>query len=144
MSKTSKIVLAIVVIGLITAAIVAKWVYHPHIDVKDADGIKVNATELYNSFLKDSAAARIKYVNNIVEVSGEIVKEDSNQQKQQVIFIKTGTEDAYINCTMEENSTAKPPTQITVKGICNGMNAGDSDLGIPGDVILTRCYPAKN
>lgn len=143
MSKTAKIIIAITIIGLIVAAVILKWVYHPHPDIKNADAIKVSAVMLYDSFLNDSSTAKKTYTNKIVEVTGEFIKESLDQQNHHVLFLKTNTPDAYINCTMEEyDAGGKPNAQVTVKGICNGINAGDADLGIPGDVILTRCYPA--
>jgi hypothetical protein len=33
-------------------------------------------------------------------------------------------------------------SKIAIKGICTGYNF-DADMGIPGDVILTRCFIVK-
>ena len=33
-------------------------------------------------------------------------------------------------------------SNIAIKGICTGYNF-DADMGIPGDVILTRCFIVK-
>ena len=58
-------------------------------------------------------------------------------------MLKTAADGAFINCTMEgkiENINAG--NKIVIKGICTGYNF-DADMGIPGDVILTRCYLIK-
>ena len=113
----------------------------PHQDVKDATAIEATATDLYNSFLKDSATAKTTYTNKVVEVSGQVTQVNHNQQNQSVILLKTNTPDAAINCTMEGNADGvKIGETIRIKGICNGYNSGDADMGIPGDVLLVRCY----
>ena len=61
-----------------------------------------------------------------------------------VTLIKTDTDGAFINCTLEQESNALLAGQsINIKGICNGIGQGDADIGIKGDVYLVRCYLAK-
>jgi len=113
----------------------------PHQDVKDADAITTTSAALYNSFLQNPTAAKTVYVNKVVQVSGEITQVNHNQQNQTVLLLKTDTPDASINCTMEGEATdIKQGITINIKGICNGYNSGDADMGIPGDVLLVRCY----
>ncbi|UAY52273.1 OB-fold putative lipoprotein [Ferruginibacter albus] len=145
MSNRFKIILIIVFIIAVAGAVGFYMWNKPHKDVKDATAIKVTANELYNSFIKDSAAARTKYLNKIVEVTGVIADSSINNLKQKIILLNTAQQNASINCTMEGdiNNIIFDHT-ITLKGICNGYNGGDADLGIPGDVILVRCYVAEN
>jgi len=140
MSKTFKIFLILVIIGLIAGVFVWRWVNKPEPDVENAKGIKVNAVDLYNSFLNDTAFAKKTYIGQIVNVTGIIVKEDSNNQKQQIILLQTNTTGGNINCTMEKPVTdIKLNETINIQGICRGIII-DQDMGIPGDVILTRGY----
>jgi hypothetical protein len=142
MSRRLKIILA-VFFGIIIACAFGGWLLFnkPHKDVKDAIGVKITATELYNSFLKDSVIAKTKYVNKIVEASGEVIQISKNQQNQTIILLKTAIQNAFVNCTMEGPSDyIKPNTQVSLKGICNGFNGDNTDMGIPGDVLLIRCY----
>jgi hypothetical protein len=37
----------------------------------------------------------------------------------------------------------KETDNIVLKGFCTGMGAGDTDLGIRGDVYMIRCYGVK-
>jgi hypothetical protein len=61
-----------------------------------------------------------------------------------VILVETDVAGAYINCTMEEKTTGIIiGDKITLKGICSGYISGDMDMGLPGDVFLTRCYVHK-
>ncbi len=114
------------------------------VNVKNAAATKTEATVLYQSFLKDSTGAKKIYLNNILEVSGLVIKVSKNQENQIVIMLQTNEAGAYVNCTMEEDVAGLVENkQATLKGICTGMGMGDADLGIMGDVYLVRCYLVK-
>lgn len=142
MSRKRIILIAAICIVL-AAAITGYMLWNkPHKEVKDASGVKITATELYNNFITDSAKARIRYTDKVVQVTGEVARLALNQLDQQIILIKTSVSGAYINCTMEEKAeTLKEGSPITIKGICSGYIAGDADMGLPGDVFLIRGYP---
>jgi len=132
---------AIVLCGFVTAYFI--W-NKPHQDVKSADALSVDAVSLYNSFINDSANAKSTYLNKVVKVSGVVDKVSLNQQHQQIILLNTSVAGASINCTMEESSNMiKPRDKVLVKGICSGYIPGDAEMGIPGDVVLTRSYAVK-
>lgn len=105
----------------------------------------ITAVELHKIFASDSGKAKNTFIgdeNNkkVTRVSGEVAELKKDQQQQQVILLKTSTEGAFINCTMEEKSApVKVGTIITIQGMCTGYNF-DADMGIPGDVVLLRCY----
>jgi len=133
------IIIGIIAIGLLGAG-VGYYLYNKGpVNVRSASGIPVNSTELYAAYLADTTSAQKKYSGKILEVSGQIKEITLNQQEEQLILLKTGSEGGYINCTMEEKGeNLQTGMQITVKGICSGMGSGDPDLGIMGDVYLTR------
>jgi hypothetical protein len=143
--KTKKTILLTVLVIILGGAGFGYYMWNkPHRGVKNADSIKVIATELYTQYVKDSAAANKQYTDKILEVNGEVVESTVNQDKQPVIKLKTTEDGAFINCTFEEvAATANPGTKITVKGISSGYSGGDADLGLPGDVVLVRCYLVK-
>ncbi|HQY11487.1 MAG TPA: hypothetical protein PK133_04715, partial [Ferruginibacter sp.] len=107
-------------------------------------GTPVDAGELYSLFTNDSVLAGKKYISRVLLVSGQVSEISVNASQQKIVLIKTGTDGAYVNCTLEEASNDiavnKP---ISIKGICSGIGQGDADLGIPGDVYLTRCIVAN-
>lgn len=131
---------------ILTAATVGYLMWNkPHKNVSDATGIKIGAEELYSSFINDSAKARIAYVDKVVQVPGEIVKISENQQAQQIIFFKTQVSGGFVNCTMEEKINGiSEGDRIVIKGICSGYIGGDADMGLPGDVFITRGYPVAH
>ncbi|MEO8567577.1 MAG: hypothetical protein ABI419_00530 [Ginsengibacter sp.] len=113
----------------------------PHQDVKGANAIETTSIDLYKIFTSEPLVAKSKYLNTITAVSGEIIGISLNQKNQQILLLKTQTSGASVNCTMEENiDNARAGDTIALKGICIGYIEGDSEMGLPGDVYLIRCY----
>jgi tRNA_anti-like len=112
-------------------------------DVKNSEALKVNAIELYQLLSTDSASGLKKYAGKVLEVDGNVNSVSVNQKKEKVILLRTNTENGYVNCTMEEPAEVKVNDKVTIKGICSGIGQGDEDLGIKGDVYLTRCFLKK-
>ena len=91
--------------------------------------------------MSHSSQANITYLNKVIKVSGTIWDISVNQKHQQIILLKTSVTGASVNCTMEENiNNYKAGDKIMLKGICSGYIPGDTDMGLPGDVFLIRCY----
>ncbi|MEP7144588.1 MAG: hypothetical protein ABI707_17030 [Ferruginibacter sp.] len=145
MGKKKKYLLLLLTGAVLVAAVTVYYLYNkPAIDVQDADGQKVVATALYETFIKDSTAAKNNYTNKILEVSGMVTTITQNQRHQPVVLLKTNMEGAAINCTLEGPAgNIKSGHHLSIKGICNGIGEGDADLGIMGDVYLVRCYVLK-
>jgi flagellar basal body-associated protein FliL len=143
-SKTKKIgLIALILVLAAGAAGYFLW-NKPHKDVSSAKGLQVNAAELYQAFITDSAAANDKYIDKVLEVSGVIKSTSANQQQQIIVALQTNNSDAAVNCTLEQkDAVIKAGAQIKLKGICTGLGEGDADLGIPGDLYLIRCYIAE-
>ncbi len=132
----------VTIMAFSTVALIGFIIWNqPHQDIKDATGIKTNATTLYQSLSQDSSTRKMIFLNKIVTVSGRVKKIQKNQQGQQVILLETNIAGASVNCTMEGNADAiKPGDTTEIKGICIGYINGDPEIGLPGDVFLTRCY----
>jgi tRNA_anti-like len=114
------------------------------LDVKNANGIEINAYDLYQTYFKDSLLAVKKYSNKIVETTGVVAQVTLNQQNQRVVLMMTKETGAFINCTMEDSTAViKEDKTVKIKGICTGIGMGDADMGILGDVYLSRCYLVK-
>ena len=140
--KNRKIIwlIFIAIIAIVVFAIYRIW-NAPHKNIKNADGVKCTASQLYTNLSRDSATMKSKFVNKVVIVSGQVKSILVNQQGQQIILLKTNVEGGSVNCTMEEkNNHVKPGDNISVKGICSGYIGGDPDIDLPGDVFLIRCY----
>lgn len=143
--KTKKVVWLVLLFLAVSGAAVGYYLFNkgPR-DVKNSRGIKIPATELYKIFSTDSSTAYKKYSNQVLETAGMVETVTLNKEQVQLVTLKTGTEGAFINCTMDENNqNIQPGVLITLKGICSGIGEGDPDLGIMGDVYLSRCYLMK-
>jgi uncharacterized protein (DUF1330 family) len=140
-----KIILTIVLFLVLLTCGIGYYLYNKGpVDVQDSDSIKINAAELYDAYIKDLAAAQKKYTGRILEITGEVHDVSVNQQQKKILLLKSHSDGAYVNCTMEENTeNIHANDKVNVKGICSGIGEGDVDLGIKGDVYLTRCYLVK-
>ncbi len=109
------------------------------VDVKDSPAVKIEAGTLYNAYLTDSSAAQKNYSGKILQVSGLVSKVSDNQQGEMIVLLKTNTNGAFVNCTLQQKiNNIKPNDKLQVKGICSGMGQGEQELGIMGDLYLTR------
>lgn len=144
-AKTKKTILGIILVLAATAGGIGYYMYNkPHKDVQAADAVKITAPELYAAFVKDSAAANKTYTGKVLEISGEVVKSELDQQQNVFVHLKAGEDGSIINCSMEEKITPfKTGDKVTLKGVCDGYNPGDTDMGLPGDVVVNRGYTFK-
>ena len=142
MRKKSRTIIFIFVSLVLCGFIVGLLVWNkPHVDVKNAEAVRTDAISLYNSFMIDSAKAKSVFVNKVILVSGAVQEVSVNEQRQQIILLKTTVPGASVNCTMERNNNKiKQGDEVVIKGICSGYIGGDKETGIPGDVFLIRCY----
>jgi len=145
MGNKRKTLLLLLTVIILAAAGTGYYLYNkPGINVQDAGGEKVFAAELYQTFTKDSSTAKKNYTNKILEVSGTVNQLSENRQHQRIVMLKTNTDGAAVNCTLEgPPGDIKAGQVVSIKGICNGIGEGDADLGIMGDVYLVRCYILK-
>jgi hypothetical protein len=144
-AKTKKTIVATVLVLALAAGGIGYYMYNkPHKNVQSANAVKVAGPDLYTAFVKDSAAANKTYTDKVLEISGEVVKSELDQQQNVFVHLKAGNDGSIINCSMEEKvSPFKIGDKIALKGICDGYNPGDTDMGLPGDVVVNRCYMVK-
>ena len=143
--KTKKTILVATLLVAVLGASFGYYLYNKGpLDVKNSSAIKIAASELYNLFSTDSTASLKKYTGKVLLVKGQVSSLSVNQQKEKIILLKTTADAAAINCTMEEDpGNINVNDEVTIKGICSGIGQGDEDLGIKGDVYLTRCFLIK-
>lgn len=145
-SKTTKNILFIIVLIIVAAGIIGYKMYNKqHFSVNSATPVAaITAVALHQTFTADSATAKNKFVGDetnqkVIKVEGEVAAINEDQQQNTIVLLKTATDGAFINCTIEGKLTnINAGSKVFIKGICTGYNF-DADMGIPGDVILTRC-----
>jgi tRNA_anti-like len=130
-------------VALVVIASIAGYLLwnKPHTNILESETIETSSIDLYKIFITDSTEAKTTYVNKVLNVSGIVKSVSANQEHQQIILLKTSESDASVNCTMEGSGMGiKAGDQILLKGPCVGYIRGETDMGLPGDVFLVRCY----
>jgi hypothetical protein len=148
--SAKKIILFAIVVTVLAAATIGYKMYNKkHFSVESAAPVaEITAVDLHQIFASDSDLAKNKFIGDetnhrVVKISGEIGATKEDQQGNTIILLKTATDGAFINCTMEgKTENINAGNAIVVKGICTGYNF-DAEMGIPGDVILIRCFIFK-
>lgn len=144
-SKTKKMIGLSLLLLILSGGAIGYYLFSKGpVDVKNSSGKKTDAKSLYTSFSTDTITAQKKFSGKILEVGGVVNEVLKNRENSQVVTLKTSIEGAFINCTMEEeNPDIKPGENIVIKGICSGIGQGEPELGIKGDVYLSRCFSVK-
>jgi len=108
------------------------YVYNkPHRDVAGEKTIPVTATDLFNAFHQNEAAANAAYLDKAIEVTGEVAEVKVNQEGKTVIVLKSQDPFYGVLCTLKDKTnTSHPGQQVKIKGLCSGFNA---------DVVLRDC-----
>jgi DNA/RNA endonuclease YhcR with UshA esterase domain len=133
MNRLKKIVLILLFVLLAVATYTWFFVWNkPQTNVAKADALKIKASALFNEYSTNEQTANQKYLEKILEVTGEVTSITKNVEGQTVILLKTNDPMFGVNCTMEEkNIVLKEGDAVTIKGICTGYLT---------DVVLIRCY----
>lgn len=123
-----KIKLALAGIGilLLILAAVGWYLYNkPHAGVANIEAdVSVTAAQLYKDFQQDETLANKKYLNKVIEVSGNIA-DVQHINDVQIILLNSGETLGGVSCRLNnsdnnKNYTVKKSGKLTVKGRCSG------------------------
>ena len=124
--KTKLAIVAGSVIVLILCGALGWYLYNkPHKGVADIGAdIHITAADLYNDFQHDETLANKKYLNKVIEVTGN-VSDIQNVNGSQIILLNSNEDAGGVSCQLanDENNkkiTVKKSATITVKGKCTG------------------------
>src|SRR5436853_7260866 len=120
-----KVKLAIIagrVMLLIIFAAIGWYMYNkPHKGVADIDAdVRITAIDLYSDFHHDENFANKKYLNKVIEVTGN-VSDIQNVNGSQIILLSSTGDMGGISCQLtndadNQKKIVKTSTTITVKG----------------------------
>ncbi len=96
--------------------------------------ITVSATDIYNQYKADEAAANKKYLDSAIQVTGEVDKIEKNKDGKQVVCLKTGDPMGNVRCTLKDSSDIPTAKNVTIRGICQGYIL---------DVTITESFQIK-
>jgi tRNA_anti-like len=139
MRKNLKIALIVTGILALAGAIAGFYLYN--LKPKDLGKVKpdfvLTSSELQKSFEENETSAGAKYINKIIEVSGEISSVQPGENNSMNISLKTNNSSSSVICTFpygSEPGKYKEGSQITVRGECSGYLM---------DVLLNNCVIAE-
>lgn len=94
----------------------------------------MTSDEAVQAFLDDETAARAKFNDQIIEISGPVF--DIEKTDGKVTGVKISTDELYVvSCTFQNPMEADQINDnIAVKGVCSGFN-GDAESMMPGGVV---------
>jgi hypothetical protein len=139
MKKSLKIALIVIGIMVFGGAVVGFYLYN--LKPKDLGKAKpdfvLTSIELLKFFEENEAAAGARYINKILEVSGEISSVERGENNSMNIVLKTNSSSSSIICTfpsLSDPEKYKERSQITIRGECSGYLM---------DVLLNNCVVAE-
>ena len=117
------VLIAIIVIGGIGAGVAYNMWNKPHTRAEDVKGVSITTDALCAEYAADETAANGKYLNKVLEVSGTVSGQETNQDGATVITIQGSNPDVSVLCTMrDKNVQATAGAAVTVKGFCSGAD----------------------
>lgn len=138
--KTSvKIALAVVFVLAVGGILAALYLYN--LKPKDLQNVSpdyvITPSDLQKAFEEDEKGSSAKYINKVVEVSGEIIEIIGAEKKSFNVTLQTGSDFSKVICTFPD--IPNPDVfilgkQITVRGVCSGFLS---------DVLLNNCAVIK-
>lgn len=139
-----KVLLALLVIGLIGAALVYVFVYNkPHQNIAKAKPDYIlSASDLYSAFINDPVGSAQLYNGKVIQLDGNPNAIETAGELTILVFIFNdglfGPEG--IRCTvlpemLVDAKNVKPGDYLKIKGLCTGFN--------DQDVILEKCSIVK-
>ncbi|MEP6596582.1 MAG: hypothetical protein ABJA71_11585, partial [Ginsengibacter sp.] len=127
LKRVMKVKLAILAGGIfIICAAIGWYMYNkPHKGVAGIEAdIKIQAADLYNDYQRDETLANKKYLNKVIEVTGN-VSEVQNVNGSQIILLSSTGDMGGVSCQLANDESnrkiiVKKSTTVTIKGKCSG------------------------
>ena len=136
--KKRTLLLGLLLPAVLLALAIYVWFFvwnKPALNIEKAKAITIEASALFDEYSANEKAANAKYIDKVLEVSGEVTNVSKNAEGLTVIMLKTNDLMFGVNCTMEEKEVeCKAGDKLTLKGICTGYLT---------DVVLIRCHRVK-
>jgi hypothetical protein len=131
--KTRNILVSAVLLLLMVSGIFLYQYNKPARNVSGEKSLSITAEQLFQQFSSNEQAANKLYLNQVLEVSGNIAEIKHTEQGKDVIILKSDDPMFGTSCTLENNTgesaSLKAGDSATIKGICTGYLT---------DVVLIR------
>ena len=139
-NKNIKILIGLIILMSIVILFALNLYNKPHLNVEKTEAdLVINIHELLDDYKNDENLANGKYVDQVIQISGEISEINIENGNSIIIFKdSTGTSSVMCHMSPEENLKVlklKKDGEIILKGICTGYLL---------DVIMIRCVLVNN
>jgi Flp pilus assembly protein TadG len=141
--RTRNILLVILILGIIGGIYGYTEYNRKNADLSGAKAdIVVTATQLYSEYTQNETSANAKYFNKVTNVRGVLKSVDKDHTGTVTLTLNSGDPQSNISCQLDARHVSDAENlhagdTVTVTGTCSGK--GESVMGIPSDVLLTRC-----
>jgi tRNA_anti-like len=140
MKKNLRIALIVTAVLAIAGAAIGYHLYNlkPKDLGREKPDFIITSADLQQSFEENETAATAKYVNRIIEVSGEVSSVERGENNSVNIALKTNSDFSSVICTFPSGidpESVMTGSQISVRGQCSGYLM---------DVLLNNCVLAGN
>ena len=135
MKNWLKILIALVIIGIVAAALVYKfYINKPHADIEKATPVyAISAAELWEQYNTDLGVSDSLYTGQVIEITGNLSRTDQADTLVFAVFVMEADSmfgDKSIRCEMlskfnEEARSIGAGTEVRFKGYCNGFDQTD-------------------
>lgn len=120
--------IALAVVFVLAAAGIGTALYLYNLKPKDLLNVKpdyvITSTDLLKAFEEDEVVSSAKYINKVVEVTGEIIGIEDVEKKSWNISLQTGSDLSKVICTfpvVTDPGIFNLGREITVRGECSGF-----------------------
>lgn len=106
---------------------------------RETADLQISATELFTQYEANEAAGNQKYIDRIIDVTGEVAEITTDEEGSPVVILREADAFSGVLCTLKdsERSAVNELTigeQVTIRGFCTGMLM---------DVVLNKCVVIK-
>ena len=136
----SKKKIFLLLVTVIVFSLVGGWYYvfvyskNHHRDAANERGIIVNAADVAAEYQTNEQSANTKYLDKVLEVTGEVMEVGKNQEGKTTVALKTNDIMTTVFCTLKDSTANIQLNQsVTIKGICIGFI---SDVKIKDAILI--------
>lgn len=148
-----KAIIVIFIIGALGGSYGLYLFFMPHRDVQSVEAFAtVKADDLVAEYLKDNAAANLKYLasdgdSKVLNITGRVSSIEKDQKNQFVVVLKDEGAAIGVSCTFMESTNKnaeklKIGDQVKIKGVLRSGVDEDSEM-LEEDVIIENCDIVK-
>jgi Golgi nucleoside diphosphatase len=141
-----KKILLLTLVPLFVFVLIFLWffVYNkPHRNIEKAEpDFVMEAEEVIRLFEENDSSAQKKFLDKVVQFSGNVTSKESADTTVTIVFDLGGTYVITAQMLPKYKGDAEKlssGSRVQVKGLYNGVIPGDADFGLPAAIVFNKC-----